>query len=324
MLTKSLNKFYVLIGAAVIVVAAIVFIQSVFASTTGAGVITAVGTDYVTINNGQSPADNIYYATATGATTFLNGTNAFIVGEYITFTGDTDDAGFVRAVSMTVDIPPIPITFNLYQFNGQVGTPYGPSNLVSTGVPPIFVTATNVPGGMSVSPAGVMSGIPTTPGIYTIGLSATDARGTIGTGQITITIFPALVPVTFLTTVTATTGVPFLTTNLVLSGAAPVEVSAIGVPAGMLVSSTGDLSGTPTTAGTYSIKLSGIGFDGNEATGTTMLVVKNVYKNKDDCKKDGWKNFTNPKFKNQGDCVSKFESDENDKKDKKGDEKRDR
>ncbi len=26
--------------------------------------------------------------------------------------------------------------------------------------------------------------------------------------------------------------------------------------------------------------------------------------NKDQCKKDGWKTFTNPKFKNQGDCVS--------------------
>ncbi len=27
---------------------------------------------------------------------------------------------------------------------------------------------------------------------------------------------------------------------------------------------------------------------------------------KDQCKDDGWKTFTNPKFKNQGDCVSYF------------------
>ncbi len=27
---------------------------------------------------------------------------------------------------------------------------------------------------------------------------------------------------------------------------------------------------------------------------------------KEDCKKDGWKRFTNPVFKNQGDCVSYF------------------
>ena len=26
--------------------------------------------------------------------------------------------------------------------------------------------------------------------------------------------------------------------------------------------------------------------------------------NKDQCKKDGWKTFNNPTFKNQGDCVS--------------------
>lgn len=34
-------------------------------------------------------------------------------------------------------------------------------------------------------------------------------------------------------------------------------------------------------------------------------------KSRDDCKKDGWKKFTNPKFKNQGDCVSYVEANEN-------------
>lgn len=33
--------------------------------------------------------------------------------------------------------------------------------------------------------------------------------------------------------------------------------------------------------------------------------------NKNDCKKDGWKTFTDPTFKNQGDCVSYFQSNEN-------------
>ena len=30
-------------------------------------------------------------------------------------------------------------------------------------------------------------------------------------------------------------------------------------------------------------------------------------KDKDDCKKEGWRKFTNPTFKNQGECVSYVE-----------------
>jgi len=32
--------------------------------------------------------------------------------------------------------------------------------------------------------------------------------------------------------------------------------------------------------------------------------VPNTPSNKDQCKNDGWRGFTNPTFNNQGDCVS--------------------
>ncbi len=55
-------------------------------------------------------------------------------------------------------------------------------------------------------------------------------------------------------------------------------------------------------------------------TSDRYLIVKNKIcptknENKDECKKDGWKTFTNPKFKNQGQCVSSFEGNEDGKKD---------
>lgn len=333
MFTKPFNKLYIVSGVVVVVaIFALVFIKSAdAASATGSGVITAVGTEYVTINNGANPGDNIYYPTSTTGTIFLGGTNAYIVGEYISFVGDVDTNGFIIASTITVDTPPIPVTFNLYQPNGQVGVPYNTVRLLSTGVNPVVVSATGVPPGMSVSATGDMSGTPTADGVYIIKLSATDAKNTTGTGVVAVTILPGLTPVTFVTNVAnGKVGTAYTSTNLVLTGATPVEVTATGVPVGMSVSSTGDLSGTPTTIGTYNINLKGIGSDGNEATGTTILKVQNVSTNKDDCKKDGWKNFTNPKFKNQGDCVSNFERDEkdkNDKKDKKDnkdDDKRDR
>lgn len=62
--------------------------------------------------------------------------------------------------------------------------------------------------------------------------------------------------------------------------------------------------------------------------GTIALRIEAEHKDqKDLCKKDGWKSFSNPKFKNQGACVSHFEREEkseekSDKKDEKRDEKR--
>ncbi len=41
------------------------------------------------------------------------------------------------------------------------------------------------------------------------------------------------------------------------------------------------------------------------------VVVTDVLTNKDQCKKDGWKAFTTPVFKNQGDCVSYYQSSPN-------------
>jgi choice-of-anchor C domain-containing protein len=41
------------------------------------------------------------------------------------------------------------------------------------------------------------------------------------------------------------------------------------------------------------------------------VVVEAVTSNKDQCKNNGWKTFTNPAFKNQGDCVSYIQSNAN-------------
>ena len=41
------------------------------------------------------------------------------------------------------------------------------------------------------------------------------------------------------------------------------------------------------------------------------IVISDAPTNKDQCKKDGWKTFDNPSFKNQGDCVSYVQSSPN-------------
>jgi PKD repeat protein len=191
----------------------------------------------------------------------------------------TDAKGNSAVGSLTLLVTPapvvvVPVTFAATLANGQVGTAYPVSNLVTNGVAPFVVTASGVPAGLAVSTAGNISGTPTTAGTYTVALSATDAAGTLGTGSITIVVSPAPIPVAFTAALSGgQVGKLFTPANLVNTGVAPFVVTASGVPAGMNVSAAGLLSGTPTTAGTYSIALSAKDSVGTVGSGLVTLVV---------------------------------------------------
>jgi len=61
----------------------------------------------------------------------------------------------------------------------------------------------------------------------------------------------------------------------------------------------------PYPFGTTTITQSAADTSGNHsACQQTITVVPNTPTDKDQCKNDGWRSFTNPTFKNQGDCVS--------------------
>jgi hypothetical protein len=68
-------------------------------------------------------------------------------------------------------------------------------------------------------------------------------------------------------------GRAYPTTNLIISGVPPYSVSATGLPAGMSLSATGDLSGTPTTAGTYTLNVSATDSTSATSSGVITLVV---------------------------------------------------
>jgi hypothetical protein len=59
--------------------------------------------------------------------------------------------------------------------------------------------------------------------------------------------------------------------------------------------------------GTYTVFLAARDAAGNREAGSqdsVVVTVNNTPDNKNECKKGGWQNFTNPTFKNQGQCVS--------------------
>ena len=128
------------------------------------------------------------------------------------------------------------------QLSGEEGNaPYSYS--LSTG---------SLPGGLSLSSSGLIDGSPTTAGASSFTVLITDANGLTGTKafDLTITTTPQITTDSLLPLAVA--GVAYTQTFAATGGTTPYtwSVSAGTLPTGLsLSSSTGELSGTPTSAG---------------------------------------------------------------------------
>jgi hypothetical protein len=134
---------------------------------------------------------------------------------------------------------------------------YSQTVQTSGGTAPVTfaVSAGSLPAGLSLSPStGVISGTPTTAGAYSFTIKATDASSATATKAYngTIAAAPAISATTLPTPLINQAYSQTVTTT---GGTAPLafSVSAGTLPAGLsLNTSTGLISGTPTTAGSYS------------------------------------------------------------------------
>ncbi|UAY52782.1 putative Ig domain-containing protein [Ferruginibacter albus] len=209
-----------------------------------------------------------YNATGLPAGLSINTSSGLISGKpttagtYNTTITATNAGGTgTKTLSITVSnsLPAAPAISSSATATATVGTSF--SYTITASNTPTSYNATGLPTGLSINTSsGVISGTPTTAGSYAVTISATNAGGT-GTKTLSITINPAAPVISSAVTAAATVGTTFSYT--ITASNNPTSFNATGLPAGLSVNtSSGVISGIPTTAGTTNVSISAINAGG--------------------------------------------------------------
>ena len=175
------------------------------------------------------------------------------------------------------DLPSITST----SFTGYVGYTFSESLTLSSGSASAWKASGTLPKGLKLNAStGAITGKPTVAGNYSVTFTATTPSGQVnGTVTFTINAKPTKPKITTSSLTAGVIGTEYSAT-IKFSGTSPVTLSISGQPNGLsLNSSTGLLSGTPTAAGTFSMKVSAenIATDldgGTPVTKNIRLVIK--------------------------------------------------
>lgn len=202
-------------------------------------------------------------------------------GSYdVTFSAATAPGTSSRTVAFNINPKPVKPAIRTSTLKaGTIDEAYSEA-VVFTGTEPVTLSATGLPGGLSLNySTGNISGTPTATGTFSIKVTAsniaTELSGSSPAAKNIKLVINAQPPeiddsVELENAIMGTeyTPVQFSLTK----GTAPVTWTASGVPSGMSVSSSGLLSGTPTRAGKFNINLR-VTNAGGKATLKVSLIV---------------------------------------------------
>jgi hypothetical protein len=138
-----------------------------------------------------------------------------------------------------------------------VGTAYSTTLPASGGLTPYTwsTTASSLPTGLSLAPTGKLSGTPTKPGTFSFGVLLTGGTARVVTGRFKLKVAPKPLTITTTSLPGGVVGVHYTTTLTASGGTGTFTWSATTLPTGLTLATTGNLSGTPTKAGTFSTKV---------------------------------------------------------------------
>jgi uncharacterized protein YhjY with autotransporter beta-barrel domain len=165
-----------------------------------------------------------------------------------------------KSYQLVVNAPAIAITPATLP-NVQAGTAYPSTTLAASGgtAPYAYaITAGTLPAGLSLSPAGNISGTPTAAGTFSIAVTATDAFGFTGSANYSVTVASPAISLSPASLPSGTAGTAYSQPVTADGGIAPYTYNQAGpLPAGLIFdSATGAFSGTPTQSGSFNLSVS--------------------------------------------------------------------
>ncbi|MBL8234113.1 MAG: putative Ig domain-containing protein [Bryobacterales bacterium] len=216
------------------------------------------------LNVGSLPA-GMSLDTSTGAITgtpTASGTSNFTIGVSCCGSTFTDS----RALSILVN-PPVSITTSALA-QGTVSGAYSQTMAATGGTGALNWSATGLPGSLSISSSGVITGTANAAGTYNVNFTAQDSVGATGSATLALTVVnPPVISTSSLPI--GTSGVPYTHTMQASGGVGQLAWTATGLPAGLSLSAAGVISGTPGAHGTLPVQFTVT--DTFNSTGTATL-----------------------------------------------------
>ncbi len=195
----------------------------------------------------------------------ISGTPTAVATPSVTVTV-TDNAGKTDSKTLALTIGPAVSISTTSLTSAVVDSAYSFTLVGAGGTTPYTWAATNVPAGLSVaSSTGVISGTPTTAGTKTVTITVTDNKGKTASKSLSLTVAPGL-SIATATLPVGSVGTVYSTTLTGSGGRSPYSWTATNLPAGLSISSTGVISGTPTAAGAPGVTITVTDSDGKTAS----------------------------------------------------------
>jgi len=230
------------------------------------GVVTAAYSQSLSATGGTTPYSWSIASGALPAGLTLNSSTGQIAGTpttsgTFTITIQVQDAtGSTATRQFTIVVETYPAITTFLMPAAKVGVPYSQALTATGGTLPYTwsLTGKSLPAGLTLNPStGVISGTPTTAGIYSFNPTVTCGAGVGSTSEVYIVIDPAQGQGVLITSTAPPGGVagtPYSAALAAAGGTTPYSWSIAGgaLPAGLTLSaSTGVISGMPTTVGNF-------------------------------------------------------------------------
>ena len=187
-------------------------------------------------------------------------------------------SGNGKAVALSVNAPIIFTGTTLSQ--AFVATPYSVQISPATGGTPAYTytlgSGSTLPDGLSMSAGGVISGSAVTPGTYNFNLMVVDSKGctAVAAFSLLVTFPPLVLPPALLPDGVVGSVYPAQVLPAAMGGKGPYTYVAANVPAGLSFNpSTRQITGTPTTGGTFTITVTVTDANNNTATADYVINV---------------------------------------------------